>query len=214
MHENQDLGVALAEGGPYVCLRRPFFSVDGYTLRAVLPEHIERLRLWRNAQMDILRQSHLITPTQQVAYYRDHVWPAKHMKKPPHILLAFFQDDQLIGYGGLVHIAWEHRRAEVSFLLNPEYEQDLKERSALLSVYLHLLKELAFDDLQLDRLFTETYAMRSYHIQTLEAEGFQYEGCLRAHVWMQGRPVDSVFHGCLSPRLQATLNTGQTVFTE
>ena len=44
-----------------------------------------------------------------------HIWPDMPSLQPKNLLLAYMEDDNLIGYGGLVHIAWEHLRAEVSF---------------------------------------------------------------------------------------------------
>lgn len=163
----------------------------------VQPQHIEAIRQWRNAQLSILRQSVPISPGQQAAYYAARVWPAMKQMQPADILLACLEDERLIGYGGLVHIAWEHRRAEVSFLLDPELARESDAYARYFGTFLDLMKALAFEDLGLGRIFTETYAMRTHHISVLEANGFRLEGRLRNHVIVDDRPMDALIHGCL-----------------
>ena len=178
-------------------MRRSRLEEGLLSVEAVQPHHIEPIRQWRNAQMGILRQSAVVSPEEQEAYYRTHIWPDKRSLQPQNVLLAYLENDELIGYGGLVHVAWIHRRAEVSFLLKTELAAAQKDYSRYFSSFLRLMKILAFDDLGLERLFTETYVERKRHIATLEATGFRLEGVFRRHVWIGGRPVDSVFHGCL-----------------
>lgn len=148
--------------------------------------------------MDILRQSSVITTEQQSDYYAAEVWPAMALPYPPNILLIYEEKGRPVGYGGLVHIAWEHRRAEVSFLLAPDLAGASDEYARYFGVFLDLIKELAFKDLRIDRLFTETYAMRRHHISVLEANGFLLEGVMRQHVVVEGRSMDSLIHGCLA----------------
>lgn len=168
------------------------------TLRAVGPQDIESIRQWRNAQMDVLRQTASISPEAQERYFAEQVWPDKLISQPKQILLAIERNRKLIGYGGLVHIAWHDRRAEVSFLLEPPIEHAPEDRAKVLTNFLRLVQELAFKDLSLSRLWTETYAHRSAHLNTLEAAGFRLEGCLRAHVIINNEPVDSLIHGLLA----------------
>ncbi|MEQ9606155.1 MAG: GNAT family N-acetyltransferase [Kiloniellaceae bacterium] len=189
---------ALPGSGGYRCMPRAEIAAGRYAVRAVEPPHIEAIRQWRNAQIDVLRQAQPISPQQQTAYYAREIWPDKAVPEPRNILLLYLEDGRPIGYGGLVHIAWEHRRAEVSFLLDPAVARADAELAALFAQFLALMKTLAFEDLGLARLHTETYALRLVHIATLEACGFRREGCLRGHVWIDGRPVDSLLHGCLA----------------
>jgi len=189
---------AIPGSGGYRCMPRAEIADGGYAVRAVEPEHIEAIRQWRNAQIDVLRQAAPISPQQQADYYVREIWPAKRLAEPRNILLIYLEDGRPIGYGGLVHIAWEHRRAEVSFLLDPAAVRSDAELAALFSRFLKLIKELADHDLGFIRLHTETYAIRHVHIATLEACGFRREGCLRRHVIIDGRPTDALLHGCLA----------------
>jgi RimJ/RimL family protein N-acetyltransferase len=188
--------------GPYqVMARRPVLNDGSLVVRAVEPEHIEPIRCWRNAQIDVLRQSRAITAEEQIAYFKRTIWPEKTSDRPSNILLGLFENGQIIGSGGLVHIAWDYGRAEVSFLLATEISRADEVVEARFEAWLRQMQSLAFDDLGLSRLTTETYAMRTLHIRVLEKVGFQPEGRLREHVRVDGRPMDALVHGCLASDL-------------
>lgn len=182
----------------YHCLAVSDIRQGERSLVPLRQEDILPIMHWRNAQLDVLRQKAPITPENQQRYYDDVIVPGFSQPQPGQILFSYLLNGTAIGYGGLVHLAWEDKRAEVSFLLNPErlapetYREDF-------GCYLNLLKEAAFSRLGFARLFTETYDIRPQHIAILEANGFDLEGRLRGHVWINGRPVDSLMHGCLNP---------------
>jgi len=178
----------------YVCMRRNVISGNGLELKAVQPDEIETIRQWRNAQMDVLRQSAEITPEKQRHYFQTTIWPDMAVPNPRNILLSIRLNGNLIGYGGLVHVSWENRRAEVSFLLDPQYQQgSLAYHEAFVS-YLNLLSQIAFETLNLCKLFTETYDLRHEHIRSLESAGFTREGVLHKHVLIRGSFHDSLIH--------------------
>ena len=182
----------------YACLTRPLIALGDYAVRSVQPEDIEEIRQWRNAQMDVLRQQAALTPEDQTSYYARHVWPVMSQAEPANILMTFLHRGQRIGYGGLVHLAWPHRRAEVSFLVSPDIAGDSAQYAQAFDAFFRLMKILAFDDLQLNRLTTETYVSRPAHIARLEAAGFRPEGRLRGHVRIDGDYIDSLIHGCVT----------------
>lgn len=187
-----------ADSVRYVVMPNPSISDGMLDLRAVQPSDIDAIRQWRNAQMDVLRQTTPISAEGQKRYFAEHVWSEIEKLEPSQILLAIESDGVLIGYGGLVHISWPNRRAEVSFLLTPDLEKKPGALTSLFSRFLVLLAQLAFEDLGLRRLCTETFAHRARHIAILEASGFRYEGCLREHVLIDGKPTDSLTHGLLA----------------
>jgi RimJ/RimL family protein N-acetyltransferase len=181
----------------YSCLKRQTISCQSYAVRTIQPSDIEKVRQWRNAQMDVLRQKVKISYQEQINYYSEKIWPTLDSEKPPILLFAYLLCDQLIGYGGLVNIDWDHKRAEISFLLDPARTWDFHGYKEDFLVFLHLIKSLAFDDLSIHRLFTETYSNRIHHISVLEAAEFKLEGVLRRHVLIKDQPFDSLIHGCL-----------------
>jgi RimJ/RimL family protein N-acetyltransferase len=181
----------------YQCLQAQRVDNGPYSIIPVQDEHIDSIRLWRNAQMDILRQSSVISSQQQQSYFETKVWPEMDVLQPSNILMAFLLNDELIGYGGLVHISWEHLRAEVSFLVEPNRAKKATIYASDQINFLSLMKMLAFDQLGFHRIFTESYDIRPQHLVNIETAGFIREGVMRAHVHINGRPVDSIIHGCL-----------------
>lgn len=191
--------------GPYAVMRsRPVLSMGRFEVGAIEPADIELIRQWRNDQMDVLRQSRPITAQEQEAYFARAIWPDKAADQPSNILLGIYDQGQLVGYGGLVHILWDYSRAEISFLLASDIAEDTSLVAELFAAWVRLMQQLAFEDLGLSRLTTETYAMRQMHIRLLEEAGFQREGLLRQHVIVHGQAMDAVVHGCLYSDLKAT----------
>lgn len=183
----------------YCCMPRETISNDILSLSCIQPEHIESIRQWRNVQMSVLRQKAEIDEQQQVKYFNAYIWPTLNQTQPANILLSLHRGETLIGYGGLVHIAWEDLRAEVSFLLDPALVGSDSVYSDMFNGFLELISDFAFYDLQFNRLFTETWRSRTLHIETLEAASFHREGIMKEHTIQCGVPTDSVIHGRLAP---------------
>jgi RimJ/RimL family protein N-acetyltransferase len=177
------------------CLRQQHFEHNGYAIVPIRPKYIEPMRRWRNAQLDVLRQPAPITPAQQESYFAKNIWPNMSTEAPPNILMGLLLDERLIGYGGLVHVSWGDRRAELSFLVDDVRAKHLDQYARDFSAFIALAQRMAFDDLGLHKVFTETYAIRRHHIGVLESAGFQREGVLRDHVRIRGAFVDSIMHG-------------------
>jgi RimJ/RimL family protein N-acetyltransferase len=181
----------------YKCLKSSTYQSEDFRLEPIQSNNIESIRIWRNSQMDVLRQNKIITTNSQVDYFNHKVWPEMDRSNPDNILFSFFHQNTLVGYGGLVHISWQDLRSEISFLLNPIYlKEDIYK--IYFSKYLTLIKMVAFEDLEFNRLFTETYNIRDLHISILESNGFVKEGVLREHLIINGMKIDSIFHGILN----------------
>jgi len=169
-----------------------------YELKKIELADMEAIRVARNEQIDVLRQKHPISKEEQIAYFNNAVAVEQAKKNPQMILYSLFKDGLWIGYGGLVHIDWEHKRAEVSFLVATARAQDEKLYAQDFSNFLKLLTKIAFVDLKLHRLYTETFAFRKEHIQILEKFGFKKEGVLKEHLLIKGIPHHSIMHGLLA----------------
>jgi len=180
----------------YNCLKENEFRDDkGYALRPVRMEEREKIRNWRNSQIDLLRQDVPISEKEQERYFQEEVAPLFEMERPPQLLFSFYHRGELIGYGGLTPVDWRYGRSEVSFLLDPERKGFDEEFRAFLS----LIRRIAFEELKLHRLMTESYAFRKELHEILEDCGFVREGVLREHVYKRGGWVDSYIHGLLNP---------------
>jgi RimJ/RimL family protein N-acetyltransferase len=156
------------------------------------------IRKWRNEQIEILRQKNLLTVEDQKRYWNKVILPSISSDAPDIILFSYLFMNNLIGYGGLTHIDWSAKRAEVSFLLKTELTRDYGKHPKYFDIFLKILKKIAFDELKLQRLFTETYDLRPYHVTVLEKNNFKFEERKRYHIFLEteGRYVDSLIHGC------------------
>lgn len=178
----------------YNCLQVSEFAYQDYQIAPIRPQDIMLVKDWRNAQLSILRQKEPLTEDSQRRYFETIVWPSLEQKQPQQLLFSLLQDQMCIGYGGLVHISWEDRRGEVSFLLNPVRAVDAVIYHQDFLAFLHLIKQVAYQDLGFNRLFTETYDIRPLHISILEEAGFRREGRMKQHVCLDGVFVDAVLH--------------------
>lgn len=123
------------------------------------------------------------------------MWPEKRVTEPRNVLLTYQFDGAVIGYGGLVHFSWPNKRAEVSFLLDSDYEKRGIDYAQAFATWLEIMKTLAFDELHLSRLTAETYATRLQNLAALDQAGFEREGILKGHVLIDGAPMDATLHG-------------------
>jgi len=173
------------------------FADNEYTIVPIREIDMLEIAKWRNEQIDILRQNVILTDQDQKGYYDRHVVPSFSETKPKIILFSYLEHNMCIGYGGLTNIDWENKRAELSFLLETERAKNVQQYRRDFSYFLHLLKRVVFNELRFNRIFTETYDVRTDHILVLEENGFVLEGRLKQHVVIRGRFVDSLIHGCL-----------------
>lgn len=179
----------------YKCL--PLERYKGKEEYAIIPirkQDMESIRQWRNKQLSILRQKEPVSAEEQKDYFEQVIAPSFNQDHPPLILFSVLYQDRCIGYGGLVHIDWQAKKAEVSFLVNPEHSPYY---FSAFTHFLSLIRTVAMESLNMHRLFTETYAFRTEHIAILEQMGFQLEGRLREHIFKEGLWHDALIHGLL-----------------
>ena len=165
---------------------------SSYELTPIKPEHIDEIRRWRNSQIDVLRQVKLIGPTEQEEWY------GSLHKDNKQILFMVVNDSKLpVAYCGLTNINYIYRHSEISFIADPHIAGRKETYEKLFEFVLGELKDYAFNVLNLNRIWTETYAFRSEHIQILENFGLEHEGIMRSHVYIKGSYHDSLIHGLL-----------------
>jgi RimJ/RimL family protein N-acetyltransferase len=181
----------------YRCLREQERHRAEHAVMPVQDEHIEPIRRWRNAQIDVLRQTQPLSEHEQLSYYERVIWPSMQLSEPAQILFVLKHRATVLGYGGLVHIAWADRRAELSFLLDPAIARDPGRYELHFRAHIALMLEVAGSDLGFHRLFTETFDVRPLHVAVLESTGFVREGTLRDHVRIGDDFVNSLIHGYL-----------------
>lgn len=174
------------------------WEAEEYLLVPLREEDILLIKQWRNDQIDVLRQKNPLTDEDQKKYYHTVLCPLFGAKRPEQILFSLLLNGRCIGYGGLVHIDWSKGQAEVSFLVDSERARDARAYGRDFRVFLSVIKGIAFDELHLAKLVTETYDSRPIYISILEENGFVVERWEKHSREIKGRFVDSIFQYCIS----------------
>lgn len=184
--------------GEYKVLRKQVISFEDYELKPISFDDREPIRKWRNDQVDVLRQKSTLSADNQRAYFQNVILKLFEKDYPEQLIFSFFKNEELIGYGGLVHISWEDKRGEVSFLLETTRNNDLPLFQTEYAIFLNLIKQIAFQDLAFNKITTEAFDLRDYVIETLESNGFVLEGRLKHHNFINGKWYDSLLHSCFN----------------
>lgn len=176
----------------YRCLNIQEFESDSYRLVPIRYEDRLKIMRWRNEQVYHLRQKEPLTEEDQEIYFNTVVASLFDQEKPAQVLFSLLKDGELIGYGGLVHIDWLNKNAEVSGL----FASDLKEDnfSKNWHTLLRLLSNIAFSVLDLNKLYTYAFDLRPNIYPIFEDAGFHYEATLKKHVRFNTKFIDVVIH--------------------
>lgn len=180
----------------YRCLKQQEYSLGDYTIVPLRYEDRFSIMKWRNEQIYHLRQSRPLTEEDQQRYFDNVVARLFDAQQPDQILFSYLEKGECIGYGGLVHINWTDRNAEISFIMDTRLE---KEHFSLhWSNWLTMLRELAFRDLGLHKIYTYAFDLRPHLYPVLEACGFVREATLKEHCLFEGKYKDVVIHSLLA----------------
>ena len=167
---------------------RYFFSLE--------KSHLEKLKEWRNAQMNVLRQWKPLTIYNQEKWFQEI---SEDINQTIFSIVIFDKNgnEKFIGYCGLVNIDHINKRAELSFLIKPERTSKREVYQEDFTAALRVLCEYGFNQLNFNKIFTETFSFRKYQIEILEKFGFRKDGILREHQYVNGKYWDSIIHSML-----------------
>ena len=192
----------------YSCLKGFREKDMAYGLSSIKMKDSIPIMKWRNEQISALRQKEPLTKRDQLTYFEKTVRPQFSEEKPDQVLLRFTHEGKLIGYGGLVHLNWEDARGEVSFLLESERAKDRNLYLKECKLFMKLLMKCAFLTLNLNKISTEAYSHREFHVRALESSGFTREGILREQTQINGMWTDAVIASCLKSEYLRKLSNG------
>lgn len=176
----------------YLCLKQQAQNDGDYALVPLRYEDCFLIMKWRNEQIYHLRQNKLLTEDDQQRYFDNVVARLFDHPNPDQILFSYLERDSCIGYGGLVHINWTDRHAEISFIMDTSLEKE--HFTEHWSRYLTMLKKVAFEDLNLHKMYTYAFDLRPHLYTMLEANGFLREATLKDHCLFEGEYKDVVIH--------------------
>jgi RimJ/RimL family protein N-acetyltransferase len=175
----------------YKCLSNIEWFSNGYKLVPIRTEDKYEILNWRNSQIEILRQNEKISKEQQDNYFANIVDKLFEEELPKQLLFSFLCKDVLIGYGGLVHIDWESKNAEISFLLDNNNDFQLK-----FSEFLKIISIISFEELKLIKIHTTVYNIeaRKRYIEVIENLNFVNEAILKNHILIENKYYDVLIY--------------------
>ena len=176
----------------YICLQQQEQHIGDYSIVPLRYEDRFSIMKWRNEQIYHLRQARPLTEDDQQRYFDNVVSKLYDNPKPDQILFSYLEKGVCIGYGGLVHINWIDRNAEISFIMDTSLEKEYFAEHW--SNYLTMLKEVAFKDLSLHKIYTYAFDLRPHLYTMLEGNGFIKEATLKDHCCFQGEFKDVIIH--------------------
>lgn len=176
----------------YLCLNQSVFQIDNYKIIPIRYEDRLDILKWRNEQIYHLRQDKPLNENDQDNYFNTVIKPLFEQEKPNQILFSYLEDDVCIGYGGLVHINWIDKNAEISFIMNTQLEKEFFSKHWVL--FLRLIEQVAFRELHLHKIFTFAFDLRPHLYKGIEEAGFVKEATLKSHCFFNGEFKDVIIH--------------------
>lgn len=176
----------------YKVLNKQIFEIENYKIFPIRHEDRLDIMKWRNEQIYHLRQNQPLTETDQNNYFENVIKKLFNQENPNQILFSFLKDDICIGYGGLVHINWIDKNAEISFIMNTILEKNLFHE--IWTAYLGLIEKVAFQELKLHKIFTYAFDLRPHLYETLLNIGYIKEARLKEHCLVENIYKDVLIH--------------------
>ena len=170
------------------------FNNGIYSLVPIRDEDKYDIMNWRNNQLDILRQETGLSIEQQEHYFKTVVDKLFDIEEPKQLLFSFLENNKLIGYGGLVHIDWEIKTAEISFLTETSRNINAELFISDWVNYLSILKKVANDYLNFKSIYTYAYDLRPNLYIALQESGFTEIKRHKNHIQIENKKVDVVIH--------------------
>jgi len=176
----------------YVALGQQAFTVDKYSIVPIRSEDRHDIMKWRNEQMYHLRQSEPLTEEAQNAYFSTTVESLFDQVQPKQLLFSFLKGKKCVGYGGLVHINWIDNNAEISFIMQTEYEK--RHFQEFWSIFLSLIEKVAYTELRLHKLFVYAFDLRPHLYSVLSLNTYTLDAVLTDHCFFNGKYIDVIIY--------------------
>lgn len=179
----------------YLTLKKQNFQFGIYKLTPIRFEDRYKIMKWRNEQLYHLRQTKPLTKSEQDYYFNNVLIPQKNQKKPNQILFSFLKGNNLVAYGGLVHINWVKKEAEISFVIDTSIEKN--NFISFWQIYLKLIEEVAFNHLEFSKIYIYSFNVRPLLYEVTMRNNYILETTLKKHTKVENRLVDVNIHSKL-----------------
>lgn len=179
----------------YPFLKQQSFQDGDFELLPIRMEDRMDIMKWRNEQIYHLRQAKPLTKEHQDNYFEHIVSKLFETDRPVQVLFSLLRNGRCIGYGGLVHINWIDRNAEISFIMDTALEKE--EFESIWSAYLGLIEQVAFQEMDLHKLYVYAFDLRPHLYTMLVNNAYFLDARLKDHCYFQGVYKDVVIHSKL-----------------
>ena len=176
----------------YTALKKQVVVLGRYSIVPIRYEDRHLILEWRNQQMYHLRQEKPLTKEMQDEYFTNVISKIFEQQQPEQILFSYIKDFECIGYGGLVHINWNDKNAELSFIMKTELEEI--EFELHWKNFLKMIDQIATNDLCLIKTYTYAYDLRPKLYNALEDSYYKLEARLRKHKNIENKFIDVLIH--------------------
>lgn len=179
----------------YKALKRQIIKKDDFCIVPIRYKDRYRIMKWRNQQIYHLRQDKPLTVKIQNSYFTQVINKLYEEEFPSQILFSFLKNESCVGYGGLVHIDWKNKNAEISFVMDTSHEE--RDFKLYWQNFLYLLEIVAFCELKFHKIFTFAYNLRPHLFTVLVSAGFREEAILSEHCFITDKYIDVLIHSKL-----------------
>lgn len=174
-------------------------------LRGFKEDDYKQINKWRN---DPHIQQLVSTSFKYVSEAIELEWVKQKMmdnRKDIYLAICLKDDNKMIGYTSLNNIDYINRSVHGGgIVIDKEFQNGLERYEVGI-----LMRELAFDHLNLNRYTASCIAEHIVSRITLEAMGFQLEGYLRQSVYKDGKYHDQYIFSLLREDYYRMVNNGE-----
>jgi len=173
-------------------LKKQTYTLKEFQIVPIRDQDRYDIMQWRNEQLYHLRQSKPLDIETQDNYFNTVIANIFEKENPDQILFSYLENEKCIGYGGLVHINWVDKNAEISFLMNTILE--IKSFDIHWNLFLTLIEKVAFDDLNFHKVFTYAFDLRPNLYKVLKDKNYILEARLKEHAIFNNNYIDVLIH--------------------
>ena len=168
------------------------YTLNKYQIVPIRDKDRYDIMQWRNEQVYHLRQSKPLDKESQDKYFDNIISSLFEKENPEQILFSYLHENECVGYGGLVHINWIDRNAEISFIMKTELEES--EFDLHWTNFLNMINFVAVNELNLIKIFTYAFDLRPKLYNVLDHCGYKLEARLKKHKHIGDSFVDILIH--------------------
>lgn len=176
----------------YQIVEKQIFAKGEHSIVPIRFEDRLLIMKWRNEQIYHLRQNKLLTEEDQNTYFNTTIATLFEQEQPNQLLFSYLKDDECIGYGGLVHINWIDKNAEISFIMDTALEVQYFEFHW--TYFLGMIEQIAFRELKFHKVYVYAFDLRPHLYTVLQKNGYTLEARLREHCCYNNQFIDVIIH--------------------